>query len=87
MSKYLIIAFVVAFILFWIWALLDLASSTFKKLNWKLAWLLIILFLPLLGSVLYLLLKRDFKAEKGRNFNPGFISRNLSDNHENPNLS
>ena len=87
MSKYIIIAFVVVFILFWIWALLDLASSNFKMTNWKLAWLLIILFFPLLGSILYLLLRKDFKAEKRRSFDPGFMPRNLSDEYEKPNLS
>ena len=65
------IAGVFIFIILWIWALLDLASSTFKKGNWKIAWLLIIVFFPFIGSILYLLLRKDFKAQK-RHFEPDF---------------
>ena len=64
------------FIIFWVWALLDLASSTFKKANWKIAWLLVIVCFPVVGSILYLLLRKDFKAQKRADFNPGFNTNN-----------
>ena len=52
----------ILFITLWLWAILDLVFSTFKKTRWKLAWLLAIIFFPFVGSILYLLLKKDFKA-------------------------
>lgn len=79
MEQYLIpflILGLFVFIIFWVWALLDLASSTFKKTNWKIAWLLIIVLFPVLGSILYLLLRKDFKAQKRRSFSPGFNTNN-----------
>ncbi len=60
------------FIFFWIWALLDLVSSPFKKTRWKIAWLLIIVAFPLVGSILYLLLRKEFKIQKRRRFQPQF---------------
>ncbi|NJW53221.1 PLDc N-terminal domain-containing protein [Salinimicrobium oceani] len=63
------------FLIFWIWALLDLANARFKDVKWKLAWLLIIIFFPLLGSILYLLLKKNFKQSRRRSFAPEFRPR------------
>lgn len=63
------------FIILWVWSLLDLVFSTFKKSKWKIAWLLIIIFFPLLGSILYLLLKEEFKVKK-RRFTPQFRPQN-----------
>ena len=87
MSKYFIIAVVLTFILFWIWALLDLSASTFRKTKWKLAWLLIIIFFPILGSILYLLLRSEFKAKKKREFNSGFMPQRFSGNQQNHDIS
>lgn len=74
MGEFVIPALLFAFILFWIWAFLDLSFSTFKKAKWKFAWLLVIIFFPLVGSILYLLLSGEFKAKRRRRFNPGFNS-------------
>ncbi|WP_029036871.1 PLDc N-terminal domain-containing protein [Salinimicrobium xinjiangense] len=60
------------FIIFWIWAFLDLVSSPFKKTRWKVAWLLIIIAFPLLGAILYLLLGKEFKVQRSRRFQPQF---------------
>lgn len=87
MDKYFILATVGIFIIFWIGALLDLTSSTFKKTKWKLGWLLIILFFPLIGSILYFLLKSEFKSKEKRKFNPGFMpNSHLSEKYEKPDM-
>lgn len=59
-------------IILWLWALIDLAFSGFKKSRWKTGWLLVIIFFPIMGSILYLLLKEDFKLKRKRKFNPDF---------------
>ena len=87
MDKYFILATVCVFIIFWIVALLDLTASTFKKKKWKLAWLLIILFFPIIGSILYFLLRSEFKSRKKRKFNPGFMpNSHLQEKYENPDM-
>ena len=37
---------------FWIWALIDILKNEFTGMN-KLIWLLLVIFLPLLGSICY----------------------------------
>lgn len=44
-------------IILWLWALKDCIKREFKS-NDKLIWVLIIIFLPLLGSLLYLIIGR-----------------------------
>lgn len=46
-----------------LWALIDLLKSSFKASNTKLMWVLILLFIPLLGSVLYLIIGRKQKVQ------------------------
>ncbi len=41
----------------WLWALIDCVKREFKP-NDKLIWVLIIIFLPLIGSILYLAIGR-----------------------------
>ncbi|MFD2248538.1 PLDc N-terminal domain-containing protein [Pontibacter ruber] len=51
----------------WLWALIDLLNSDFEKGIDKLIWLVVIVFIPLLGALLYLLFGRKQKA---RSLNP-----------------
>ena len=58
--------FVILFIfsipaIFWAVALIDCLRSDFAGNN-KIAWILIIIFLPILGSILYFLMGRSQKA-------------------------
>ena len=48
----------------WIWALIDLIKSDFRESNLKLIWALIIIFIPLLGSILYLFIGRNQKIPR-----------------------
>ena len=43
--------------LFWLWMLIDCLASSMPPTE-KLIWFLVIFFLPLLGSILYLILRR-----------------------------
>lgn len=45
----------------WLWALIDLLSSEFGNSTNKLIWVVVILFLPVLGALLYLLIGRKQK--------------------------
>ena len=49
----------------WLWALVDLVKSDFKNSINKLVWLILIVFLPVLGAILYLLIGRGQKVEAG----------------------
>lgn len=46
----------------WVWALMDLLSSDFVSSTNKLLWVAMILFLPILGAILYLLIGRKQKV-------------------------
>jgi hypothetical protein len=56
----LIIAF---FILLWISALADILKNNFKKNN-KIIWILVVVLIPILGSVLYYMIGRNQKIGK-----------------------
>lgn len=45
----------------WLWALIDVVKSNFKG-STKIVWVLLILILPLLGSILYLIIGRKQKV-------------------------
>lgn len=45
----------------WLWALIDLVKSEFPDKNMKLIWALIIIFIPLIGSIIYLVMGRKQK--------------------------
>jgi membrane protein DedA with SNARE-associated domain len=44
--------------IFWLWMLTDCASNESSEGNDKLIWVLIILFVPLFGSVIYYFIRR-----------------------------
>ncbi|MBC3539456.1 PLD nuclease N-terminal domain-containing protein [Rufibacter sediminis] len=47
----------------WIWSLVDLLTSKFANSLEKLIWLIAIVFVPVLGAVLYLLIGRKQKIK------------------------
>ncbi|MGC9001176.1 PLDc N-terminal domain-containing protein [Caldisericum sp.] len=51
-----------AIFVLWIWALIDLLKSEFTGYN-KLIWLLVLIFLPLLGLILYYFIGRKQKIK------------------------
>ncbi|WP_416384484.1 PLD nuclease N-terminal domain-containing protein [Salinimicrobium sp. HB62] len=72
METFFLLDFVLIFIAFWGWALLDLIFSNFRRSRWKIAWFLVIVFFPVVGSMLYFLLRKDFQLKRGRIFQPYF---------------
>jgi hypothetical protein len=46
-------------LILWIWALVDIVRSNFRDSNTKLIWILVVILLPLLGSILYLIIGRN----------------------------
>jgi len=47
----------IAVFVFWLWMLIDCLTRPMDSMD-KLLWFLVIFFLPLIGSILYLVLKR-----------------------------
>ena len=72
METALMIAFVILTIVLWVWAIIDITRSRFKKPNMNTIWLLAVLFFPVLGSILYFQFKRKFVTKKPRKFQPNF---------------
>jgi len=50
----------------WIWAIVDILRSDFTDSTTKLIWLIVIVFLPVLGAILYLLIGRNQKVKHQR---------------------
>ncbi len=47
----------------WIWALIDIIRSEFADSTNKIIWVLVIIFLPVIGALLYLLIGRGQKLK------------------------
>ena len=47
----------------WIWTLMDFYESRFKNFKLKFVWFLIILMLPLIGSIFYFQLKKKMTVQ------------------------
>ncbi len=54
-------------IVFWIWSLVDCLKSEWKNPSDRIVWFLVILFLNLFGSLLYVLIAPSKKVKKGGN--------------------
>ena len=60
------ILFFVAGFALWIWTVIDIIQSEFKDSNMKLVWLLVVLLMPMLGTILYLSMSGKTKLEPVR---------------------
>lgn len=49
-------------LILWVYRLVDLLTSNFSKSNTKLIWIITIIFLPFIGSILYLSIGRKQKV-------------------------
>ncbi len=52
----------IGFLVVWIWALIDILKSEFSGNN-KIIWLLLVIFIPLLGVILYYFIGREQKIK------------------------
>ena len=64
-----VIHFIIVFIftllpsIFWIIALIDILKSDFRDTNGKIIWALVVIFLPVIGSILYFLIGKSQKIQ------------------------
>lgn len=67
--EYIIIGFfliiAVALFVVWLGIIVDIIRSDFKDSNNKLLWIVLVIFLPLIGSLLYFAIGKDQKALSG----------------------
>ncbi|MBX5439190.1 MAG: PLDc N-terminal domain-containing protein [Thermoflavifilum sp.] len=54
----LIVFFCLFVVLIWIWAIVDILRSRFDSDTTKLIWIILVIFLPLLGTILYWIVGR-----------------------------
>lgn len=53
--------FCISIFALWIWALVDIISSTFNDVAIKIVWFLLVFFIPFLGFILYVILGKSMK--------------------------
>lgn len=56
---------------FWVYALFDVLRSEFRAAHSKFLWVLVILSIPIIGTLLYLAMAKDIQKGR-RRFNPDF---------------
>lgn len=61
----IILIFSIGFFVLFIWALVDILKSEFTGYN-KIIWILLVLFIPVLGTILYLIIGRKQKVQNYR---------------------
>lgn len=66
------ITLVILTVVLWIWALIDIAKTRRQNPSEKSLWFLLIIALPLIGSILYLLIKDKTAKANPRRFQPKF---------------
>lgn len=54
----------------WIIVIRDIIKRRLKYLSFNLIWLMVVIFFPILGSILYLLLRKGMSAERPKKFDP-----------------
>ncbi len=57
-----LLLFTILYIVLWIYCLVDILRSTFKDSTMKLIWILIIIFAPVIGMLIYLIMGKSTKA-------------------------
>jgi Phospholipase_D-nuclease N-terminal len=62
-----LIFWILFWFLLWLIALIDVLGSDFKGQNEKLIWVLVIIFIPFLGPVLYLIIGRKNRIKFNQN--------------------
>ena len=72
MEKIVIFSLIPIMLGLWFWAISDIAKSRFKNTTMNLIWLLIVIFFPVIGSILYLFLRKTQIQKEPRKFNPKF---------------
>lgn len=66
-SEWLIVLVGLAFLIFWIYTIVDVARNKFSDDTTKIVWLLVVIFLGLLGSLLYWIFGRSNRVVVNEN--------------------
>lgn len=66
-SEWLLVLIVLAFLIFWIFTIVDVAKSKFSDDTTKIIWLLVIILLGLLGAVIYWIFGRSNRVIVNQN--------------------
>ena len=61
MHLFIVLLFVLLPTVLWIAALVDIIKSNFKDSNNKIIWILIVILVPIIGSILYFLMAKNQK--------------------------
>lgn len=61
MHLFIVLLFVLLPTVLWIAALVDIIKSDFKDSNNKIIWILIVILVPIIGSILYFLMAKNQK--------------------------
>jgi len=72
METILITALLLLALVLWIWAVIDILRSDFKDIVQKIIWLLVVIFFPILGSIVYFQLGRKYTSRPSIRFAPKF---------------
>ena len=48
-------------LILWVWALVDIINSRFREDSTRIIWILLVIFLPFLGTILYYAIGREQK--------------------------
>ncbi len=72
--EYLLLVSVLSILslILWFWALIDIVKSRFAIQYGNSLWLFLIIILPVIGPLVYFLLKRKMTIKKKRQFKPKF---------------
>ncbi len=54
------------------WALIDIVRSRFINPNMRTVWLVVVLFFPIIGSILYFQMRKTLTTGESLKFNPKF---------------
>ena len=70
MLEIILIFFYLLSIGLWFWAMFDMSQRHFKESSNRTVWILIVLFFPLIGSLLYLQRRNQLTTKETRKFQP-----------------
>jgi len=72
MASIVVSVFSILVIGMWFWALLDIFRSRFQDQWVHSIWLIVVLFFPFIGSIMYFQLKRRYIVKRRLKFKPNF---------------
>ncbi|WP_374988012.1 PLDc N-terminal domain-containing protein [Marinoscillum sp. MHG1-6] len=76
MESFVIITFCILTLTLWLWAFIDITRSRRNEPKSTTFWFWLIMFFPVIGSILYFQLKDRWFKSKDREFRPSF-NRNV----------